>query len=100
MESVDFYNHGCIEVRLSKSYAFICCPLMEKVLAFAEIRKIYQDLKVLELDLQMNGLKEVVGYTRLINTHVMKMFVKLGYKPFHLSLKREILWFKKELSNV
>ena len=100
MDYQDYYNHGSWEVRCSKNYAFICCPVMNGLVSFSEQRKIYHDLKVLELDLQAQGKAEIAAYTSIYHPHIMLMFKKLDYTPFHLSLERKILWFKKELQNV
>ena len=100
MESHQCSNHGYWEVRESKNYAFLCCPIMEGMLTFKEMRLIYQQYKILERVLKVKGVGEIVGYTSIYNPHIMKMFIKLGFSPFYLSLKKNILWFKKETQNV
>jgi hypothetical protein len=100
MELDDFYTHGHWEVRVSKNYAFICCPLMNGILTFGEKRLVYEELKTLEDRLRIEGKSEVTGYTSIHKPHIMRMFTKLGYNPFYLSLKKNILWFKKELQHV
>jgi len=94
--AVEYSKHGYWEVRCSKNYAFVCCPIMEQQLSFRTKREIYSELKILELELQMDGREEIVGYTKISNPHIMIMFAKLGYVPFHLSVKKQVLWFKKE----
>ena len=100
MKLKEFYNMGYWEVRCSKNYAFLCCPIMEGLLTFKEKRLIYQQLKILERTLKTQGKSEVVCYTGLKNEHIMRMLAKMKYSPFYISLKKNILWFKKELKNV
>jgi hypothetical protein len=97
VDLVAFYNHGHWEVRTSKNCAFICCPLMDRLVSFQQKREIYQEIKGLEIDLAADGKSEIVAYTGIGNPHIMLMFTKLDYVPFYLSLKKKILWFKKEL---
>ena len=91
MESVAFSKHGTWEVRRSKNYAFICCPLMNQFLTFSQKKQVYTDLKDLEFKLATDDVVQIIGYTRLDKPNIMKMFTKVGYKPFHISLKKEVI---------
>lgn len=99
-ELVDYYKKGDLEVRRSNGYAFVCSPIMEGIISFGKKKRIYKDLKCLEFELCMDGVCKIVMYTKISNPHMMVMIAKLGYKPFHLSTKRKVIWFKKELQNV
>ena len=44
--------------------------------------------------------EDELGVLKAKHPHIMKMFIKLGFSPFYLSLKKNILWFKKETQNV
>jgi hypothetical protein len=99
-ELADYYRKGLLEVRRSDNYAFICCPAMDEYISVGQQRQVYKDLKCIEFELCMDNVCQAVVYTKINNPHMMVMFAKMGYKPFHLSIKRNVLWFKKELQNV
>lgn len=96
---VDFSKYGHLEIRRSKNYAFVCCPLMDYSLDLKTMRSIYRDFKKLEIELS-DKCKEIIMYTHLNYPHIMRIIAKLGYTPFHLSLQKNVLWFKKETKNV
>jgi len=68
---------------------------MDGYLTFHNKRVIYKEFKELEKTLKMK-YREITVYTHLDRPHIMRMITKLGYKPFHLSLEKNVLWFKKE----
>ena len=95
MEYYD-YKHWQVRFNFDKGYAFIVCPAMNHELSFGDKRGIYTELKDLEEEFKKE-LKCWVGYTDEDNWHIMKMFEKVGAKPFHKSLDNKVVWFKKEL---
>ena len=90
-----FFRHGHWEVRTQKGYAFLCCPSMERILTFGQKRQVYKELFSLEKMLE-DGYSCWIGYTDITNVHIIRMYSKIGCKPFHYSLEYNILWFKKE----
>ena len=79
-------------------WIFIVCPIMNKpIKEFRVKRGIYKELLNLEKMVVSKGLRGWVGYTRLDNAHIMRMFAKLNAIPFFVDLKKDRLWFKKKL---
>jgi len=82
-----------------KNWANIFCPTTHeyRVNGFGDMRAIYRELKSLELDLKKLGFKGWVLWTQLANMHMMKILTKLKSLPYFIDVKRETIWFKKEL---
>jgi hypothetical protein len=93
---VGYFKQGDWEVRTERDYAFICCPCMNGELSFGRMRRIYKGLLKIEKMLKKKH-SYWVGYTHAKNDHIMRMYTKVGCKPFHYSLKHNVLWFKKEI---
>ena len=82
-----------------KNWAHIFCPTTHeyRVNGFGDMRAIYRELKSLESDLKELDFKGWVLWTDLTNVHMMKILTKLGSFPYGIDLKKETIWFKKEL---
>ena len=64
---------------------------------FKTKREVYKELKEAERGLSEIGFKGWVAWTYLVNTHIMKMYVKVGAQPYRINLKQETIWFRREL---
>ena len=84
---------------LRNGFACIYCPILheDRVDGFSTKKEIYRELKELEINLKAVGFKGWVTYTELINTHIMKFLTKLKSFPYGIDIKRETIWFRKEL---
>ena len=89
------YQVNCINT----NYATINCPTIHenKVYGFKEMRAIYREFIELEKTLKALGFVGWVSWTKLVNTHIIKMFTKLKSYPYGIDVKKETIWFRKEL---
>jgi hypothetical protein len=72
---------------------------MEKEMPFSSKKMVLTGLREIEERL-LQECKRIVAYTSIYSPHVMRMFKKVGYEPFFMSLKDNVIWFRKELFNV
>jgi hypothetical protein len=80
-----------------KNFVIITCPAMNKPeLSFGVKRKIYVEIKRIGEHIGPD-VTHWVGYCKLTDPHIMRMWTKIGAQPFYISLKSNNLWFKKEL---
>lgn len=80
-------------------YAFIYCPTLTKgVKRFGEKIKVYKEFQKME-ELLKKKFFWWVGYTKLENSHIMRMFVKVGAQPFYINLRQNAIWFMKDISS-
>ena len=91
---------GVWRVGRVNDWLFVCCPIMEDAEAsrpFAVRRKIIVGLRAIERMIPEMKLKGWMGYTKLQNPHIMKMWANQGGVPFRINVKSEELWFKKDI---
>ena len=82
-----------------KKWANIFCPTLteDRVNGFGDMRAILRELKSLEIDLRKLGFRGWVLWTELKNIHIIKILTKLKSFPYGINIKRETIWFRKEL---
>jgi hypothetical protein len=80
-------------------WAYISCPIMESSeLSFSTKRQLVIELQDIEKDIKKDiALMGWIGYARLINPHIMIMYLKLGAIPYKIDAIEQKIWFKKEL---
>jgi hypothetical protein len=97
MEIENCNNLKYWEVTDKGEYCSIYCPVLNKGdLEFGVKRAIFVELKNIE--------KWIVGkytgwnaYTKLKNSHIMRLFWKVGAKPYHMDLDADSIWFFKKI---
>ena len=84
---------------LRNGFANIYCPTIheDKVEGFKVKREIYREFKELETNLKAAGFRGWVSWTKLENSHIMKFLAKLRALPYGIDVKKETIWFRKEL---
>jgi len=84
---------------INNEWLWIWCPIMdEDIKDFKTLREIYKELKGIEAGIKAsNTVRGWIGYTKLKNAHIMRMYAKLGAVPYKINLKDDNLWFRREL---
>jgi hypothetical protein len=99
MEDNDRY---CVDLKYWKvkergDWLWIYCPaLTEGVDNFGDKRRILKELKIIEEVLPDKYLGWI-GYTKLEHWHIMRMYAKVGAKPYGINLEHNTLWFAKRI---
>lgn len=81
------------ETKIVGDWLYIKCPVMEGNLSFTIKRKLVEELRGIEKRIKL--LRGWMGYTRLVHSHIMIMFLKSGAYPYKIEEGK--IWFCKEI---
>ncbi|OGW44448.1 MAG: hypothetical protein A2Y66_01775 [Nitrospirae bacterium RBG_13_41_22] len=93
-------------LKITNEYAHISSPSLilndRKVFEnFKEKKELRQGLKDLEEHLKNLGIKKWVSWTLTSRPHIMRLFSKIGAKPYNIQTDKDsakdMIWFKKEI---
>lgn len=76
-------------------WLYIYAPIMEKETSFKIKRQLVMEFKEIENIIKTSKAKGWIGYAKLTDPHIMKMYGKVGAQPYKID--KEFLWFKKEI---
>ena len=88
------------------NYVYIYSPTMQLnnksvFSTFKERKQLRQELFLLENDIRDSGLKGWIGDTKTSYPHIMRLFAKVGARPYMVKTykdpSKDVIWFMKEV---